>query len=111
MFKRFRNARLVVVTQGQQGSIVRFEDRLIKIPAVSVKSPVDELGAGDTYMGTMLGQLFNQPYKLWNSNLIKHTARVATFAASLVVSSSTVRLGLEQTQSVLAYSETIKNED
>lgn len=104
----FTNARLVVVTLGKQGSMIRFENRLIRIPAIIVKNPIDELGAGDAYMGAMLGQLFNQPYESWNYNLVKHAAHVATFAASQIVSNSAVRLGLEQTQAVLTYSEEIK---
>lgn len=103
MFDCFPNARLVVVTLGQQGSIIRFEDRLIKIPAVLVDSPIDVLGAGDTYMGTMLGQLFNHPYKSWNLNLVKHAVYAATFAASEVVQSMHSRLTSVMAQRVIDY--------
>ncbi len=103
LFDCFPNARLVVVTLGQQGSIIRFEDRLIRIPAILVNNSIDELGAGDTYMGTMLGQLFNQPYESWNFNLVKHAARVATFAASEVVQSMQSRLTTEMAQLTQEY--------
>lgn len=111
LFSHFANARLVAVTLGEQGSIIRFEDRLVRIPAVAIKNPIDELGAGDTYMGTMLEQLFNLPYKSWGLNLIKHSASVAAFAASQVVSSLIARLMPEQALAVLNYSKTIKESE
>lgn len=103
LFDYFPNARLVVITLDQQGSIMRFEDRLIRIPAVLVTNPIDELGAGDTYMGTMLGQLFNQPYDSWNFNLVEDAAHVATFAASRVVQSTQSRLTTEMAQLTQEY--------
>lgn len=111
MFSYFPNTRLVVVTLGQHGSIIRFEDRLVRIPAVAIENPMDTLGAGDTYMGTMLEQLFNLSYKSWSLNLIKHSARVATFAASQVVSNLNARLMPEQVLAVLNYSKAIKESE
>lgn len=99
----FPNARLVVVTDREEGSLIRFEDQLIKVPALSVDDVKDEVGAGDAYMGTMLGQLFNYPYKSWSYELVENAAKTAAFAASQIVTGSSVRLTVEQSEAVLSY--------
>lgn len=103
----FPNARLVVVTDRQQGSLIRFEDQLIKVPALSVDGVKDEVGAGDAYMGTMLGQLFNYPYKSWSYGLVENAAKTAAFAASQIITGSSVRLTVEQSEAVLSYAKEI----
>src|SRR3989338_9306154 len=103
----FPNARLVVVTDREQGSLIRFEHQLIKVPALSVDDVKDEVGAGDTYMGTMLGQLFNYPYKSWSYGLVEYAAKTAVFAASQIVTGSGVRLTVEQSEAVLSYARKI----
>lgn len=105
----FPNARLVVVTEGERGSLIRFEDQIIRIPAIVANNVVDETGAGDAYAGVMLGQLFNYPYRLWNCSLVKHTGLVASFAAAQVIASPYVRLGAEQGRAVLSYSAEISS--
>ncbi len=104
----FPNTRLLIVTLGAEGSMIRFEDQLIKVPATPRVEIVDEVGAGDAYVGTMMGQLFNHPYKLWNSDLIRHAGYIAAFAASQIVTSPYARLGLEQAEAVLKYSTQLK---
>lgn len=99
----FPNARLAVVTDGENGSMIRFEDQILRIPALLTGNIKDETGAGDAYMGVMLGGLFNYPYKEWGANLIKRNGEAAAFAASRLVTTSSVRLGREAAQIVLDY--------
>ena len=103
LFNRFANARLVVVTLGQQGSIIRFEDRLIRIPAVSVDNLVDDLGAGDAYMGTMMALMSQTRYVDWTDYTVKEAAKIASYASSLVIQSVHSRLTPSMAQLVLDF--------
>lgn len=104
IFHYFPNTRLLVITAGAEGSLIRFEDQVIEVPATTDVDVKDDAGAGDAYAGTMLGQLFNYPYKLWDSTLVKHAGYVASFAASQVIASPYARLSLGQTETILNYS-------
>lgn len=99
----FPNARLVVVTLGKQGSIIRFEDKLIRIPPVSIDNLTDELGAGDTYMGTLLALMLQTKYGSLTEHIVEEAAKIASFASSLVVQSRQSRLTLSMAQQVLEY--------
>lgn len=103
LFDCFSNARLVVVTLGQQGSIIRFEDKLIRIPPVSVDNPIDELGAGDTYMGTLLALMLQTKYGSWTKHLVEEAAKIASYASSLVIQSRQSRLTPAMAQQVLEF--------
>ncbi|MFP7674059.1 carbohydrate kinase [Marivita sp. S0852] len=51
------SAPLLVMTKGPDGAIAVFEDRQISIPAPPVPGLVDTVGAGDTFMATLLAGL------------------------------------------------------
>lgn len=104
----FPYSRLLVTTLGKEGSLIRFEGEIIKIPSLPVKNVVDEVGAGDAYMGTLLAHLFKEPYKLWTGQLVKKAASIATHAASQVVTSASVRLQHKQVKTTLNYAKRYK---
>lgn len=103
----FPNTRILVVTLGKEGSIVRFEGHIKHIPAFQVKKVIDEEGAGDCFMGTFLGRLLNTPYKKLTQKEINHSARVASYASSLVVQSSSARLSKNAVKKMLEFSGTL----
>ncbi len=58
--KRLRqksSAKLVVVTRGADGAFALFEGRTISIKAATVDGLVDTVGAGDTFMSTLIAGL------------------------------------------------------
>lgn len=103
----FPNTRILIVTLGKEGSIVRFEGHINYVPAFQVKKVVDEEGAGDCFMGTFLGSLLNTPYKELTQKKINLAARVASYASSLVVQSSSARLSKKAVKKVLEFSGTL----
>jgi sugar/nucleoside kinase (ribokinase family) len=103
----FPNTRILVVTLGKEGSIVRFEGHISHIPAFQVKKVIDEEGAGDCFMGTFLGSLLSTPYKKLTQKEINHAAHVASYASSLVVQSSSARLNKKSVKKVLEFSGTL----
>lgn len=103
----FPNTRILVVTLGKDGSIVRFEGHINYVPAFKVKKVIDEEGAGDCFMGTFLGSLLNTPYKKLTQKEINHAARVASYASSLVAQSSSARLSKKAVKKVLEFSGTL----
>lgn len=105
----FPNARLVAVTLGQQGSIIRFEDRLIRIPPVAVDNLIDELGAGDAYMGTMLALMLQTKYGYWTEHIVEKAAKIASYTSSLVIQSRQSRLTSAMAQQVLNYERGLLN--
>lgn len=106
LFNYFPNARLIAVTLGQQGSMIRFGDKLIRIPAVSV-NPVDELGAGDTYMGTMLALMSQTKYEFWTEYTVEKAAKSASYASCLVIQSRQSRLTPVMAQQVFDYGKSL----
>lgn len=94
-----------MTTLADRGSGVRFEDSQTFIPAFTVPSSLvkDEEGAGDSYIGTMLGLLQAKPYEQWTQSDVLKAAKSASFAASLMVQSYEVRLGKEQARLVRQY--------
>lgn len=96
--KEFGDARLMVVTNGENGSYVRFEGKVFEIPPFNIPSStvLDETGAGDAYMGIMLGALFNASFGEWDINHVLKAASTASFAASLVTQGINSRLTKDQ---------------
>jgi adenosine kinase len=50
-------ANIIIVTQGEAGSVVYTRDDVIRIPAVKPKKAVDPTGAGDAYRGGLISGL------------------------------------------------------
>ncbi|MAI58714.1 MAG: carbohydrate kinase [Rhodobacteraceae bacterium] len=51
------NASIVILTKGEKGATVRTAVNTFDIAAITVNSLVDTVGAGDTFMGTILAEL------------------------------------------------------
>lgn len=101
----FSQSRLLVVTQREKGSIIRFEGQIFPIPRVHISDEaiIDEGGAGDSYMGTMLALLSSIKYANWKNEDVVRAAHAASYASSLVIQSSQPRLTPAMARRVLAY--------
>ena len=77
-------AEIAVVKMGSKGSVISFEDRLVKIPPVPT-TVVNTTGAGDSYAGAFL-------YGLLSCCDIKQCGLMASRYASLVVAQENPRL-------------------
>ena len=104
----FPNSRLVVITRDKNGSLVRFENRIISIPAYPCKIVNDPTGAGDCYMGAMLACLFEKPYISWTLNDIKIAATTASYAAAKVVERFDSRLPKDEYKDIRLFFENLK---
>lgn len=104
----FHNSSLVVMTMAERGAVVRFNDDTFRVDAVEVSKEniVDETGAGDCYEGTMLAYLYSKPYSEWNVSHMKHAARAAAFASSLIVQTERTRLSFQDVLRIRTYSDT-----
>ncbi|MEM3406702.1 MAG: carbohydrate kinase family protein [Nitrososphaerota archaeon] len=69
---------IVIVTMERKGSILYYEDKIVKIPAIPVRKIIDATGAGDTYMASFLIEYIK------NKDPIK-SALFASCAASLKI--------------------------
>ncbi|MDO9028509.1 MAG: PfkB family carbohydrate kinase [Candidatus Roizmanbacteria bacterium] len=103
----FPNTRILVVTLGKEGSIVRFDGQVKHFPAFHVKKIIDEEGAGDCFAGTFLGDLLGTSYKKLTWKEICHSAHVASYASSLVVQSASARLNEKAIKKVLEFSDAL----
>lgn len=54
------SASLMVLTQGAKGAIARSKAAQVTVPAGVANPLVDTVGAGDTFMGTLLGQIHHR---------------------------------------------------
>lgn len=90
----FPDARLLVVTLADKGTLIRFEGEKIFVPAVSVPfhRVVDQVGAGDAYMGAMLASLHKSPYASWNMDQVQDASRVASQAGAAMIQHMQSRL-------------------
>lgn len=96
MNKAFPNSELLVITNGGQGSLVRFRGVIDQIPPFQIDRMIDETGAGDSYMGTTLALLTTISYKQWDHKNIRNIAQAASFASSLVIRNESSRLTQHQ---------------
>ncbi len=71
-------ANIIIVTQGELGSLVSTPDDEIKIPAVIPKKAVDPTGAGDAYRGGLISGLVRE-------KSIKDCAKMGSVCASFCV--------------------------
>ncbi len=72
--------KIVLVTMGEKGAIVSFDESIIEIPAFKPKALVDPTGAGDTFMGAFLAEYVQSKDTFW-------CACVGSAAASIAVES------------------------
>jgi len=101
----FQGAKLVVITQAEKGALIRFNGRLFSVPASYVprEDIIDETGAGDTYMGTMLSILMRSKIKDIRENDVIEAAQIASYTSSLVIQSMHSRLTPNMAEKVLVY--------
>lgn len=101
----FPTSRLVVITRGEEGAIIRFNGQVFSVPSIHIAKEkiIDETGAGDSYMGIMLALLSTTRYKDWSEYDVLNAARVASRASTLVIQSAQSRLTLEMAQVVHDY--------
>jgi len=101
----FPQSRIVIATNAERGSFVRYEGTSGYIPAfpVSPKNVVDETGAGDSYAGIFLSCLYRNPYSSWNTDMVQRAAHTASFGASLIVQTKRSRLTTAQMEIVQQY--------
>ncbi len=90
----FPDTRLLLLTLADQGSVLRFEDEILPLPAYPVAPDrvLDETGAGDTYAGIMLGSLYTEPYARWSRSHVLLACNTAAFGAALAVQTLRTRL-------------------
>ncbi len=74
----------VIVTQGKIGSLVKYNNEILKIPSYKT-NPLDTTGAGDMFAGAFL-------YGLIKTNSAKIAGHLASYAASVVVSQFGARI-------------------
>ncbi len=79
---------IAVVKLGEKGSLIKYKDIIHEIPSFKVKT-VNTNGAGDMYAAGVL-------YGVVNNLSFEETGKLASFAASLVVSNSDTRLNQDQ---------------
>lgn len=106
----FPNAKLVTVTRAEKGAIIRFNKKILTVPTnpLSDEQVIDHMGAGDTFMGTMLAILMRKPYSLWEYSDVVHAAQTAHFASSLIVQSMHSQLNAETANQVLEFEKGLK---
>lgn len=94
----FPESKLMVITNGAKGSLVRLNDKVLTIPpeSVSREDVKDTTGAGDCYMGVMLAALFSRPTDQWTEDFVTSCAGIGTYASSLVIQSFDSRLTTDQ---------------
>ncbi len=105
----FPGSRLVVATQADKGALIRYEEQVFFVSAVPVSKErvIDETGAGDTYMGTMLALLIPTLVGKWREADLINAARSASYASSLVIQSMQSRLTPSMAKLVIDYSKNL----
>lgn len=76
---------LVAMTLGAHGSLMLAGDEVVEIPGVSV-DVVDTIGAGDTYMASLIASLLEHPGRSLSTERARDIGRRASCAAALTVS-------------------------
>lgn len=105
----FPSTRLLITTCGKEGIIIRFEGGVITIPAYPVKKDkvIDEIGAGDAFMGIMLAVLYPRLFSLDKGIIIK-AAKIASYAGALATQTLNSRITKEQAALIRKYAELVE---
>ncbi|GJQ08824.1 hypothetical protein GpartN1_g615.t1 [Galdieria partita] len=85
LLRRLNSAKLVIVTMGSQGSILTSNSGSVFVPVLKDKPIVDTTGAGDAYLGGIIGGLYHLGFPKSESSLLS-LGRVASRCASLCCS-------------------------
>ncbi|MCL4416848.1 MAG: carbohydrate kinase family protein [Actinobacteria bacterium] len=90
----FPESRLVILTRAEKGSIARLNGQVLpEIPAYSTgnRDKLDGTGAGDAYLGVLLGVLSNTSTNWRESDVLK-ACNTAAYAASIIMTHSSSQL-------------------
>lgn len=95
--RSFPDTRLLVITQDKRGSTIRFENHQFSLPTQYVPAGliVDQTGAGDAFMGVMIAQLYETPYRMWKVQDVQEAGKLGHFAASLAIQTMDSRLNTQ----------------
>ncbi len=77
--------RIVVMTRGADGAIGRGPDGIVEVPSRSV-SVVDTIGAGDSYMGSLIASALEDPALFSAGDGLARAMRRAAIVAGITVS-------------------------
>lgn len=101
----FPSNRLVIITQAEKGALIRLDNDIFSIPAMPVPKErvIDETGAGDSYMGTMLALLLRKTFNTWQKDEIIKAAQIASYASTLVIQSMNSRVTPSMSRYILSY--------
>ncbi len=91
----YKMCKLAVVKTGENGSLIKFNDKVYKIPVYKTQV-VNTNGAGDMYAGAML-------YCLANDVDIETSGHIASYAGSLAVSSIGARLDDDKIKQLIEF--------
>ena len=75
---RSHNVEVVMVTMGEGGTIISFDNKILRVPVAEPKAVVDPTGAGDVFIGAFLAEYIKDEDPLW-------CACLGAAAASFVV--------------------------
>ncbi|MHA1670301.1 MAG: PfkB family carbohydrate kinase [Promethearchaeota archaeon] len=82
-FNEFDNKAIYIMTLGEAGSMITKKgEKLLKIPAFTPNTVVDETGAGDVYLAIFLYEFYNSDFS-WKA--VENAALYASSAASFLV--------------------------
>jgi len=97
--------KIVVITQAEKGAMIRFNNYIFDVPAYTVSEDniIDETGAGDTFMGTMLALLLSTASRQWTEIDVRKAAGVASYASAEVIQSMHSRLTSTMASDVRRY--------
>lgn len=101
----FTDAMLIVITQAERGALVRFKGDVLRVPAKFVPTGllVDEAGAGDSYMGTMLAILSSEKFTSLGKHDVISAATTASYAGALMIQSMHSQLSIGMAKQVANY--------
>ena len=75
---------LILLSMGKNGSAAYCGKQKAVMPAFSSRNTVETTGAGDTFMGCMLGQILEKGYRDLKKNDLEEMLRFANAAASII---------------------------
>lgn len=75
---------LILLSMGKNGSAAYCGNQKAVVPAFVNKNTIETTGAGDTFMGCMLGQILEMGYRDLEKNDLEKMLRFANAAASII---------------------------
>ena len=96
LWEKSSNAKLLILTKGVEGAILRTSKSFFEIEAVPAQNMCDTVGAGDTFMGTILTELCKRTKKIGDiSTLSDEEVRLMAKRAALAASLNCQKVGCD----------------